>query len=295
MTLSATIDLPLFAWSFAMTNVGARLRKHRREIKRCRDCGVVINRSSRGRCKRCAVVGLRRDCPADFLAILRSLGSQGAARHYHASLATVTRWRRELEIRPQTRMKRGIGQSRTDRGFTARPLIAHRDMSRAGCAAEFLRRWGSVYRCTADGAPNAKGQFWKRNHTVLTDDQIIARATKLGWISEIPQDRLPDDRNYIPLAEVCRVGGEVSREAICALIEQGRLEVKLAGPGWFANLGRGDERIVAKHLGELLMLRSDFDATVELIAKGWEAPRPFLEALRRGFWGNVDIRGVAKW
>lgn len=179
--MSTIYATDLFQKAITMAKSAARLRKHRREIKRCIDCGTTINRSSRGRCKRCAVVGLRRDCPSDFLAILRSLGSQGAARHYHASLATVTRWRRELEIRPQARMKRGIGQSRTERGFTARPLMVNRDMSRAGCAAEYLRRWGSVYRCTAEGAPQAKGTHWRRNLSILNDDELIHRACKLGW------------------------------------------------------------------------------------------------------------------
>lgn len=153
--------------------------------KHCRTCGTEINRSSRGQCKPCSVIGLRRACPEDFLTVLRKLGSQGAARHYHASLATVTRWRRERGLTPQLRMMRSSRPTGTtghlSRGFTPRPMIQHRDMTTAGMAAEFLRRYGSVYRCDPDGTPNSKGTHWRRFLNVVTDEDLIARAKKLGW------------------------------------------------------------------------------------------------------------------
>lgn len=172
--------LPLFTWA-SQPIKARRLRGAKPIAKHCRDCGCIINRSSRGRCKPCATVGLRRSCPDDFLPVLRRLGSQGAARHYHASLATVTRWRRELELRPQARMKKGIGQSRSDRGFIPRPLIQNRDMTLAGQAADFLRRFGSVYRCDVRGTPMAKGTHWRRAYAVLSDEELMHRAQRLGW------------------------------------------------------------------------------------------------------------------
>lgn len=150
-------------------------------VRHCRDCGAIINRSSRGQCKPCATVGLRRSCPEDFLFILRRLGSQGASRHYRASLSTVTRWRRELELKPQTRMKVGIGQSRMSPGFMPRPLLLYRDMTIAGQAADYLRRYGSVYRCDENGKPNSKGTHWRRGLSIITDDSLIHRAVRLGW------------------------------------------------------------------------------------------------------------------
>lgn len=146
----------------------------------CTDCGSPISPYSRGRCRRCGYSALVRPVPEDFMVILRQLGSQGAARHYRASLATVTRWRRELDIRPQVRAKKGIGQSRY-RGFTERPLMQHRDLSQAGQAAEYLRRYGAVYRCDEEGRPNAKGSHWRRNFSVLGDDDVVRQATRLGW------------------------------------------------------------------------------------------------------------------
>lgn len=176
--LADAITLPLFTW---VQPVPKRTRGAKPVVKHCRDCGAIINRSSRGRCKPCATVGLKRVMPDDFLPVLRRLGSQGAAKHFHASLATVTRWRRELELKPQARMKKGIGQSRTDRGFMPRPLIQNRDMTLAGQAADYLRRFGSVYRCDASGSPTAKGTMWRRGFAVLSDDEIMHRAQRMGW------------------------------------------------------------------------------------------------------------------
>lgn len=158
-----------------------RIRRGKRLAKHCVDCGAEINRSSRARCKACARIGLKRAIPDDFLVILRRLGSQGAARHYRSSLSTVTRWRRELKMKPQARMKKGIGQSRVDRGFVARPLIVNRDMSRVGMAAEYLSRFGPIYRCTEEGKPNAKGSHWRRGFAVMSDAGMIERAKRMGW------------------------------------------------------------------------------------------------------------------
>lgn len=174
--------LPLFAWVAKPDRRTSRRRASSQPTKHCADCGVMINRGSRGRCKRCAVIGLKRAIPADFDAVIRRLGSQQAARHYHASLATITRWRRELGFKPQARMNVSRGpRAKPIHAFVQRPLIQNRDMSRAGLAADFLRRYGAVYRCDDNGKPNAKGAFWKRNYAVLTDDELIARATRLGW------------------------------------------------------------------------------------------------------------------
>lgn len=147
----------------------------------CIDCGRPISPYSRGRCRACGYLGLKRQVPDDFLTVLRRLGSHGAARHYRASLGTITRWRRELDLRPQARIKKGIGQQRTSRGFVERPLLIMRDLTLAGQAADFLRRYGSVFRCDAAGKPDAKGSHWKRNFSVLDDSELMHRATRLGW------------------------------------------------------------------------------------------------------------------
>jgi hypothetical protein len=56
-----------------------------------------------------------------------------------------------------------------------------RDMSRAGQAAEFLQKFGPVFRCTGTGAANPKGDHWRRGSTILSSADIIERAERNGW------------------------------------------------------------------------------------------------------------------
>lgn len=151
----------------------------------CIDCGVPISIYSRGRCRKCGYACMKRHVPQEFEAILRKLGSQGAARHFHASLSTVTAWRREIGMRHQERARRpSMGTAIRSKAFSQRPLMIVRDFTTAGQAADYLRKFGSVYRCNADAKPNAKGSYWRRNLSVLTDEQIIATARRLGWKGE---------------------------------------------------------------------------------------------------------------
>lgn len=148
----------------------------------CIDCGVPISAYSRGRCRQCGYIGLRRCVPEDFATVLRRLGSQGAAKFYRASLGTVTRWRREIGMRWQERAYRPSSSNYVrPKAFSERPLRQVRDFTLPGQAADYLRRYGSVYRCDVNGKPNAKGEHWRRNYSVLTDDQIVTTARKLGW------------------------------------------------------------------------------------------------------------------
>lgn len=155
-------------------------RRTRRREKHCVDCGAPISPYSRGRCVKCAYRGSIRQVPEDFMAVLRVHGSPGAAKYYRASLSTITRWRRQIGIRPDARVKKGIGQSRS-RGFVERPLLAKRDLTLVGQAVDFLRTRGPVYRCDACGKANVKGEFWNRGGWVLSDSDVLARAARLGW------------------------------------------------------------------------------------------------------------------
>jgi hypothetical protein len=148
----------------------------------CIDCQAPISPYSRGRCRLCGYVGLKRNVPEDFAVTLRKLGSQGAARHYRASLGTVTRWRREIGLRPQERARKPsmMGAVRP-RAFSERPLIVFRDFTLVGQAAEFLRHIGPVFRCHASGAAHKQGSHWNRNGWVLSDEDLMSRARRLGW------------------------------------------------------------------------------------------------------------------
>jgi hypothetical protein len=57
----------------------------------------------------------------------------------------------------------------------------HRDMSKAGQAADFLRRLGPVYRCTDLGRADIAGSMWRFGNAVLTADDLIDRAERKGW------------------------------------------------------------------------------------------------------------------
>ena len=103
--------------------------------------------------------------------------------------------------RKELRLRYRIGNAVLDRwladaGVSARPVTVgapagrvfapldrpNRDLSRAGLAADYLRRFGSVYRCDDNGRQLADGFFWCRGgRVVLTDDELIQRAQRNGW------------------------------------------------------------------------------------------------------------------
>lgn len=56
-----------------------------------------------------------------------------------------------------------------------------RDCTRAGLAADYLRRFGPVVRCDATGRYREDGDHWRRGSTVLSPDEVIGRAERLGW------------------------------------------------------------------------------------------------------------------
>jgi hypothetical protein len=54
-----------------------------------------------------------------------------------------------------------------------------RDTSPDGEAADYLRRFGPVYRCNSVGRPDIAGKFWRRGSAVLTSAELIERADYL--------------------------------------------------------------------------------------------------------------------
>lgn len=92
----------------------------------------------------------------------------------------IKRWCAEEGVSPRRYVPHFV--SRGNRMPVA-PVVFH-DLSRAGQAAEYLQRFGPVYRCNANGRADAEGQHWSRRGFVLTDDEIIERADRLGWQPE---------------------------------------------------------------------------------------------------------------
>lgn len=114
--------------------------------------------------------------PADFADNAKRMTRNELARHYGRSDATI---RRLLRVAGIEAMRR---QDRPKVGYLKAPVDrAHRDLSRAGMAADFLRYYGGLSRCDADGAFNPNGDHWRRGSTILTADEVIARAEAKGW------------------------------------------------------------------------------------------------------------------
>lgn len=151
----------------------------------CLGCGKPISATSRGQCKAC--VKRRRPVPQDFGEVIARMGSARAARHYHSSLSTVTRWRRELGMAPHTSAKPSrprIGGNL--RGCTKSYLVREKIFSRVELAAEHLQRLGPTFRCGATGEAVTRGQYWNRAGHVLTDYELIDRALAAGWVETFP-------------------------------------------------------------------------------------------------------------
>jgi hypothetical protein len=99
---------------------------------------------------------------------------------YACSRDLIARWCEEVGVQPRRPdPARTVGQA--SKTFSPRNAPS-RDGSVAGQAAEFLRRFGPVYRCTEDGKQDLKGTHWNRGgRTVLTDAELIERAKRNGW------------------------------------------------------------------------------------------------------------------
>lgn len=177
----------------------------------CCDCGGQCGRGST-RCRKCSgivrrgVARRRQDrekpCPADFVQIAATRKTSAICKHYGVGERTVKRWFAQHGI-VRTRATRLFDPSRPVRApkpvavpapkprkagavvyrqVQPRPLPDHRDNSRAGLAAQFLQRFGPIVRCDENGRLNATGTHWLRGgRFVLTDGEIIDRATRQGW------------------------------------------------------------------------------------------------------------------
>jgi hypothetical protein len=114
--------------------------------------------------------------PDNFVALAPTMRMHEAGIFWGVGPRPLYRWARKVGVSFRRIKQIGNRQNSmpTDRA-------AHRDMSNAGQAADHLRRYGPVFRCTADGKPDTKGTHWHRGSFVLTDEDIIDRAQRNGW------------------------------------------------------------------------------------------------------------------
>lgn len=119
----------------------------------------------------------RKPMPPSFRLMAPRMTMKQARAHYGCSQAKIAEWAKEAGIqlrRAASHVPPGPRQT------IQKPT--NRDMSLAGRAvSECLQRVGPVLRCDALGHPLEDGFFWNRGGHVLTDDDVIARAKRLGW------------------------------------------------------------------------------------------------------------------
>lgn len=156
--------------------------------RRCA-CGQPISaKNTCGKCASCRAVdrntarrgkGLPRGlhAPEDFAEQARHMTRAALARHYGRDTHVIDRWRAETGAV----VRKPVIVASQDRGLSDmfRPW---RDGSLAGRAADYLRKWGPVFRCDEQGHQTNAGTHWNRGgRTILTDAELIERAERNGF------------------------------------------------------------------------------------------------------------------
>ncbi|HEU4805189.1 MAG TPA: hypothetical protein VFS91_05180 [Nitrobacter sp.] len=147
-----------------------------------------------------------RPIPADFATQALTMTKHALADHYRTHWSTVQRWAEESGIAPYVRQPKPKPEKRIPRpnGYAGpNPAFASRlphDTSIEGQAADFLRQEtrAIIYRCNERGAvpdlPMRRAgrehvadrsglKFWRIGNTVVTPEELIARARRRGWVS----------------------------------------------------------------------------------------------------------------
>jgi hypothetical protein len=157
--------------------------RHADTIRRwCKETGITPFTHSR--------VKPERPIPADFATLYPTMSIKKLGALYKTAPAKVLIWADALGIR----RAKGCGHI----GVVTKPapvkpasarsapklvahhplamLSRHRDMSAAGQAADYLRQFGAVWRCTETGRPDPAGKCWRRGSAVLSAAEIVERA-----------------------------------------------------------------------------------------------------------------------
>lgn len=102
---------------------------------------------------------------------------------YGVTRVTINKWCLQFGVKPAPGVRGPAGVPSLGAMGRAKPapLNQHRDTSRAGQAADYLRQYGPVIRCNPAGHYDPKGNHWRRGSTVLCADEVIARAIRNGW------------------------------------------------------------------------------------------------------------------
>lgn len=123
--------------------------------------------------------GNKRPIPAEFADVAPRMTNSELCARFGVQRETIAKWARIVGVRLLVIRT----PSRLSGTVMSAPLTnSNRDSSLAGRAADFLQRFGPVYRCDATGAPKPNGTHWRRgNSDPLTADEIIERAVAKGF------------------------------------------------------------------------------------------------------------------
>lgn len=143
---------------------------------------------------------LKTPMPADFAEVAPTMLVKELRAHYNAGWRLIARWMAETGAVPKkappnippiesTRhmltVRRPSGKRviafKQNAYLTGKIDRPHRDDSRAGQAADYLRRFGPVVRCDSTGMYSDRGTHWRRGSVVLGPDEVIERAMRNGW------------------------------------------------------------------------------------------------------------------
>lgn len=129
---------------------------------------------------------VRSHPPKDFADLAPTMTRTELVEHYNRNAKVIARWIQEAgtESRPVTRAqctetarRKALLRRHRNNAYMSTPVDRpSKDMSEAGRAADYLRRFGPVIRCNRDGRYDPDGDRWLRGSTLLTAGEVVDRA-----------------------------------------------------------------------------------------------------------------------
>lgn len=139
-----------------------------------------------------------RPVPDDFTTLAAKMFTSRLCAHYDCSPDAIKRWSRLTGVTPPKALpgRPGLRKSSRTAPKIVRPAAyrptkqgacfdtLRRDTSTEGLAADHLRRFCAVYRCTERGRADQQGSHWRYGNAVLTGAEMIERAERNGFDPE---------------------------------------------------------------------------------------------------------------
>jgi hypothetical protein len=130
-----------------------------------------------------------KQMPEGFAELQQGKSIVVLAEHYGCGKLPVSRWLKELGIQRERFVSPAPKPTKpahlVRNAYMTTPVDrALKDGSRAGLAADFLRKFGPVWKCNDRGSPDIAGSHWRRGSSILTDAEIIERAQYNGWSAD---------------------------------------------------------------------------------------------------------------